>query len=69
MYVITGATGNTGSEIARKLLESGKKVRAIARDKNRLKSLEVLGAEIRQGSLDDSNFLTDHSKERPPFMQ
>ncbi len=25
MYVITGATGNTGSEIARKLLESGKK--------------------------------------------
>jgi uncharacterized protein YbjT (DUF2867 family) len=59
MYVITGATGNTGNEIARKLLESGKKVRAIARDKNRLKPLEALGAEIRQGSLDDSNFLTD----------
>jgi uncharacterized protein YbjT (DUF2867 family) len=58
MYVITGATGNTGNEIARKLLQSGKKVRAIARDKNRLKSLENLGAEIRQGTLDTSDFLT-----------
>ncbi|MCI0444691.1 NmrA family NAD(P)-binding protein [bacterium] len=59
MYVITGATGNTGNEIARKLLQSGKKVRAIARDKNRLKSLEAQGAEIRQGSLDDSKFLAN----------
>jgi uncharacterized protein YbjT (DUF2867 family) len=58
MYVITGATGNTGGEIARKLLQSGKKVRAIARDKNRLSSLESLGAEIHQGTLDDPNFLT-----------
>ncbi|MCI0612549.1 NAD(P)H-binding protein, partial [bacterium] len=59
MYVITGATGNTGSEIARKLLQSGKKVCGIARDKNRLKSLEAQGAEIRQGSLDDSKFLAN----------
>lgn len=59
MYVITGATGNTGSEIAHKLLQSGKKVRAIARDKNRLKSLEAQGAEIHQGSLDDSKFLAN----------
>ncbi len=59
MYVITGATGNTGSEIANKLLKSGKKVRAIARDKNRLKSLEAQGAEIHQGSLDDSKFLAN----------
>jgi uncharacterized protein YbjT (DUF2867 family) len=58
MYVITGATGNTGNEIARKLLQAGKKVRAIARDKNRLKSLENLGAEIHQGTLDDPLFLT-----------
>lgn len=59
MYVITGATGHTGSEIAHKLLQSGKKVRAIGRDKNRLKSLETQGAEIRQGSLDDSKFLAN----------
>lgn len=59
MYVITGATGNTGGEIARKLLQSGKKVRVIARDKNRLNSLEPLGAEIHQGTLDDSNFLAN----------
>ena len=58
MYVITGATGNTGGEIARKLLQSGKKVRAIGRNINRLKSLENLGAEIRQGTLDDPIFLT-----------
>jgi uncharacterized protein YbjT (DUF2867 family) len=58
MYVITGATGNTGSEIAQKLLKSGKKVRAIARDKSKLQSLEALGAEISQGALDDTNFLT-----------
>jgi uncharacterized protein YbjT (DUF2867 family) len=59
MYVITGATGNTGGEIARKLLQAGKKVRAIARDKNKLKSLEAEGAEIRQGSLEDSHFLAN----------
>ena len=32
MYVITGATGNTGSIIATTLLDAGKQVRIIARD-------------------------------------
>ena len=59
MYVITGATGNIGSEIARRLLQLGKKVRAISRDKNRLKSIADQGAEIRPGSLDDAKFLTE----------
>ena len=30
MYVVTGATGNTGSIIANRLLDAGKKVRVIA---------------------------------------
>src|SRR5579859_160490 len=45
MYVITGATGNTGSVAARALLEKGQKVRAIGRSAERLKSLAALGAE------------------------
>ena len=32
MYVILGATGNTGSVVARKLLDKGKRVRVIGRD-------------------------------------
>jgi uncharacterized protein YbjT (DUF2867 family) len=59
MYVITGASGNIGSEIVRKLLQFGKKVRAITRDQNRLKVFADQGAEIRQGPLDDTDFLSD----------
>lgn len=57
MYVITGATGNIGRVITEKLLSQGKKVRAIARDRARLKPLEDRGAEIMPGSLNDSDFL------------
>jgi uncharacterized protein YbjT (DUF2867 family) len=45
MYVVTGATGNTGSVIAKQLLAKGKKVRAIARSKERLSALVSLGGE------------------------
>jgi len=45
MYVITGASGNTGGIVARKLLESGKQVRAIGRTADRLRALTSLGAE------------------------
>jgi uncharacterized protein YbjT (DUF2867 family) len=45
MYVITGATGNTGSVIAKRLLAQGKKVRAVGRSAQRLSSLVSLGAE------------------------
>ena len=36
MFVITGATGNTGRVIAEKLLAQGEKVRVIGRDAGRL---------------------------------
>ena len=45
MYVITGATGNTGSVITEKLLAKGEKVRVIGRDAKRLERFTNKGAE------------------------
>jgi uncharacterized protein YbjT (DUF2867 family) len=45
MYVVTGATGHTGSVIAKKLLAHGKKVRVVGRSAGRLSTLVPLGAE------------------------
>ena len=45
MYVVTGATGNTGSVIATRLLAAGKKVRVVGRSMERLRPLVALGAE------------------------
>jgi uncharacterized protein YbjT (DUF2867 family) len=45
MYVVLGATGNTGSVAAKTLLERGEKVRAAGRDTHKLRQLAELGAE------------------------
>ncbi len=45
MYIITGATGNTGSVVAEKLLARGEKVRVIGRDAKRLERYTKKGAE------------------------
>jgi uncharacterized protein YbjT (DUF2867 family) len=58
MYVIVGATGNTGSVVAEKLLARGEKVRAIGRDKEKLAKLAAKGAETAAGELTDASFLT-----------
>lgn len=58
MYVIAGATGNTGKVIAEALLAKGKKVRVIGRTTERLKSLVDKGAEAFIGSLDDASAMT-----------
>jgi len=45
MYVILGATGNTGSIVADVLLSKGKKVRVVGRDLGRLQRFVDKGAE------------------------
>jgi uncharacterized protein YbjT (DUF2867 family) len=57
MYVICGATGNTGTITARQLLKNGKQVRVIGRDAEKLKSLVEQGAEAAVGSLEDNDFV------------
>jgi len=58
MYAITGATGNTGSVIAAKLLGRGEKVRAIGRDASRLGGLMQKGAETFVADVTDAGALT-----------
>ena len=58
MYIITGATGNTGSVIASQLLAQGKKVTVVGRDVAKLKSLTDKGAVAAVGNLEDAAFLT-----------
>lgn len=57
MYVITGATGNTGKPIALSLLEAGKKVRIISRNAEKAKELTDKGAELFIGDTSDSELL------------
>lgn len=51
MYVVTGATGNTGLAIAKKLLSHNKKVRVVGRSAERLSSLVSLGGEPLVGDI------------------
>jgi uncharacterized protein YbjT (DUF2867 family) len=58
MYVVTGATGHTGSTVAKRLLAAGKKVRAVGRSKERLSSLVALGGEAFVGDVTDRDAMT-----------
>jgi uncharacterized protein YbjT (DUF2867 family) len=58
MYVILGATGQTGSVIAETLLAKGEKVRAIGRNEDRLARMVGLGAEPFVGNAREAEFLT-----------
>jgi uncharacterized protein YbjT (DUF2867 family) len=57
MFVITGATGQTGSVVARTLLERGKPVRVVVRDAARARELRDLGAEVAVASVEDPESL------------
>jgi uncharacterized protein YbjT (DUF2867 family) len=57
MYVITGATGNTGKPISLALLNAGKKVRIISRDQAKAKELTDKGAELFVGDSSDLDVL------------
>jgi len=58
MYVVLGATGNTGSVVAKRLLEKGAKVRVVGRDAARLAALTHQGAEAFTADVNDAAALT-----------
>ena len=58
MYVILGATGNTGSIAANFLLSKGKKVRVVGRDSGRLQRFVDKGAEAFTAMVSDATALT-----------
>jgi uncharacterized protein YbjT (DUF2867 family) len=58
MYVIAGATGNTGSVVAERLLAAGEKVRVIGRDAKRLERFTQKGAEPFVADATDAGALT-----------
>jgi uncharacterized protein YbjT (DUF2867 family) len=58
MYLVLGATGNTGSVVAKALLDGSQKVRVVGRSKERLAGFVILGAEAFEANLVDSGALT-----------
>src|SRR5580704_8305365 len=58
MYVIMGASGNTGSIIANFLLSKSEKVRVIGRDAKRLQRFVRQGAEAFTAEVNDAAALT-----------
>jgi uncharacterized protein YbjT (DUF2867 family) len=54
MFVVFGASGNTGSVVASTLLEHGKKVRVVARDASKVAALAKKGAEVFTGDVLDA---------------
>jgi uncharacterized protein YbjT (DUF2867 family) len=58
MFVITGATGNTGRVVAERLLKRGQKVRVIGRKPERLQALVDQGADPVVCNITDTQSLT-----------
>lgn len=58
MYVVLGASGNTGSVAAETLLKKREKVRVVGRDKSRLAPLVSQGAEAFVADVSDAQALT-----------
>jgi len=58
MYVILGASGNTGSVVANKLLDHGKRVRVVGRDVKKLEAFANRGAEAFVADATDAAALT-----------
>jgi uncharacterized protein YbjT (DUF2867 family) len=58
MYVVLGASGNTGQVVARNLLGAGKKVRVVGRNADHLQFLASEGAEVFVADMNDASVLT-----------
>lgn len=59
MYVITGASGNTGRIIAEKLLAAGKPVKLLGRKAEKLQPLVEKGAVAAVGDMNDPAYLNE----------
>ena len=62
MYIITGATGNTGKRISENLLAAGQLVKVISRSAEKVADLVEKGAISAVGDLADADFLTQTFK-------
>ena len=62
MYIVSGATGHTGSAVAKTLLENGLPVRVIVRSEEKGKSFKDSGAEVAVADLQDADALTEALK-------
>lgn len=58
MYVILGASGNSGHVVASNLLSNGKKVRVVGRNPEHLQSVAGKGADVFVGDVTDAESLT-----------
>jgi len=59
LIAVTGATGNVGRVLVQSLLKGGVKVRAIARNREKLLGLIAHGADERAGDIQDTAFLIE----------
>jgi NADH dehydrogenase len=57
MILVVGGTGDLGSEVARRLLADGQRVRALVRSEDRGAALRAAGAELVTGDLKDPDSL------------
>ena len=62
MYIVSGATGNTGSVVAKTLLEEGLPVRVIVRSEAKGAEFAKLGTEVAVADLHDAAALTEALK-------
>lgn len=62
MYIVSGATGHTGSAVAKNLLGKNLPVRVIVRKREKGAEFENLGAEIAVADLQDADQLTEALK-------
>jgi uncharacterized protein YbjT (DUF2867 family) len=58
MYAITGITGQVGGAVARTLLSSGQRVRAVVRDADKGRVWSDLGCEVAIAEMEDAQALT-----------
>ncbi len=59
MYAITGITGNVGGATAKALINAGKKVRGVVRDKAKAADWAKAGIELAVADINDANALSE----------